>query len=377
MSGNIAWRPTRAEVDLECIRHNTALLRGMVGLSCEIMAVVKADGYGHGAVQAARAALQAGASRLGVALVEEAEELRAAGVDAPVHLLFEPHPAAARRVADLSLTPSVYTRTWARALSRAAGDRGGELGVHLKVDTGMHRVGASPGEAAGLAEEVASLPGLRLEGAYTHLANASQPGDPFNSRQWETFKRVLAGLERRGLRVALRHAAASAAAICFPESRLDMVRIGISMYGLLPGAACRGMLDLRPALSLKTEVGHVFRASEAEGVSYGLTYRCERDAWIAALPLGYADGIPRALSNRWEVTIAGKSYPQVGTVCMDLCMVDLGEDRYEPGEEVTFIAAYGGGANGAERMAELLGTINYEVVCGIGKRVPRVHLNRL
>jgi len=377
MAGMGTWRPTRAEVDLACIRHNTALFAEMVGPSCQVMAVVKADGYGHGAVETARAALQAGARRLGVALVEEGEELRAAGIEAPVHLLFEPPAAAARKVVELDLAPTVYTPSYARALSLAAGAGGGQLGVHLKVDTGMHRVGAAPEEAAGLAEEVASLPGLNLEGIYTHLANASVPGDPFTSMQWETFKRVLTEVEKHGLRVPLRHAAASGAAITLPESRLDMIRLGISMYGLLPGEAYRGMLDLRPALSLKTQISHVFRACEAEGVSYGLTYTCERDAWIAVLPVGYADGIPRGLSNRWEVEIAGKNYPQVGTICMDLCMVDLGEDRYEPGEEVTFIGGYGGEANGTERMAEMLGTINYEVVCSIGKRVPRVYLNRL
>jgi len=156
-----------------------------------------------------------------------------------------------------------------------------------------------------------------------------------------------------------------------------MIRLGIAMYGLLPGGGYRGTMDLQPALSLKTAIGRVFRAREGEGVSYGLTYRCKRDAWIAVLPIGYADGLPRALSNRWEVLIAGKRYPQVGTICMDLCMVELGEDLYEPGEPVTLIGGFGEEEVGTERMAEMLGTINYEVVCGIGKRVPRTYVNRL
>ncbi|MDD3718670.1 MAG: alanine racemase [Actinomycetota bacterium] len=377
MDGRGSWRPTRAEVDLECIRHNVGLFVELVGATCRVMAVVKADGYGHGAVESARAALQAGASRLGVALVEEGEELRAAGLREPIHLLFEPPPEAAARVVELSLVPTVYTRPYAHALSRAAAAKGAKVDVHIKVDTGMHRVGASPREAAALAGEVASLRGLEVEGIYTHLANASLPGDTFTLRQWETFRQVLQEVEEAGLRIPLRHAAASGAAISVPESRLEMIRLGIAMYGLLPGAGFRGSLDLRPALSLKTEVGHVFRACEAEGVSYGLTYKCERDAWIAVLPIGYADGLSRDLSNRWEVFIAGRRYPQVGTVCMDLCMVDLGDDLYEPGEEATIIGGYGMEDIGVERMAEERGTINYEVVCGIGKRVPRIYLNRL
>lgn len=377
MAAGGAWRPTRVEVDLECIRHNVKLFVELVGASCQVMAVVKADGYGHGAVETARAALQAGASRLGVALVEEGEELRAAGLQAPIHLLFEPPPAAAAKVVELGLVPTVYTMPYAHALARASAAGGGKLDVHIKVDTGMHRVGASPQEATALAEEVSSLPGLEVEGIYTHLANASVPGDPFTLRQWEVFRQVLAEVDEAGLKIPVRHVAASGAAVSFPESRLDMIRLGIAMYGLLPGGEYRGSLDLRPALALKTEISRVFRACEAEGVSYGLTYRCERDTWIAALPVGYADGLARALSNHWEVLIAGKRYPQVGTICMDLCMVDLGEDEHEAGEEVTVIGGYGMEEIGSERMADLLGTINYEVVCGIGKRVPRTYLNRL
>ncbi len=369
------WRPTLAVIDLDCIRHNVRLFVGLAGPGCEVMAVVKADGYGHGAVETARAALQAGATRLGVALVEEGEELREAGFREPIHLLFEPPPQAARRVVELSLTPTVYTRGFMRELSRAAGGRTA-IPVHLKVDTGMHRVGVAPEDAPSVAEEISSTPGLFLEGVYTHLAMASEPGHPFNIRQGEIFAQVLRGMEERGLRVPIRHAAASGAAIALPQLRLDMIRLGIAMYGLLPGEAYRESLDLRPALSLRTRICHVARASAGEGISYGLRYRCARDAWIAVLPVGYADGLCRALSGRWEVLIEGKRYPQVGTICMDLCMVDLGDDRYEPGQEVTVIGGRGEEAVGVERMAADLGTINYEVVCDIGKRVPRHYLNR-
>ena len=377
MDHGYPWRPTRVEVDLECIRHNVRIYVELVSPSCQVMAVVKADGYGHGAVETARAALQAGASRLGVALVEEGEELRAAGLEVPIHLLFEPPPEAAGRVVELGLTPSVYTFTYAKALSRVCANKGVRVSAHLKVDTGMHRVGVKAAEAADLAVEVAGLPGLELEGTYTHLAMASVPGDPFTSRQWDVFEQVLDEVRGSGLEIPLRHIDASGAAISMPQSRLEMIRLGIAMYGLLPGEGYRGDLDLRPALSLKTAVSHTFPVKAGEGLSYGLTYRCERDTWIAVFPIGYADGLTRALSNRWEVLIAGKRYPQVGTICMDLCMVDLGGERIEPGKEVTVIGGYGEEEVGVERMAELLGTINYEVVCDLSKRIPRIYRNRL
>ncbi len=374
--GGFPYRPTRAEIDLGNIRHNVRTFVELVGPACRVMAVVKADAYGHGAVEVSRAALEAGASRLGVALVEEAEELRGAGIEAPLHLLFEPPPEAADRVVELGLIPTVYTAGYARELSRSAVSRGRRVPVHLKVDTGMHRVGVSPEEAPALAREVCSLSGLELEGVYTHLATASVPGDPFAEEQMERFDAVVRALREEGLRVPLVHAAASGAAVSMPRSRLDMIRLGIAMYGLLPGPAYAGMVDIRPALALRTRISHVFRALKGEGVSYGLTYRCPRDTWLAVLPVGYADGVPRALSNRWEVLIGGKAYPLVGTVCMDLCLVDLGEDRRDPGEEVTVIGGWGEERVGVERMAEVLGTINYEVTCCIGKRVPRVYVDR-
>ncbi len=376
VTAKVFQRPTWLEIDLENIRHNVRCYARLAGPTCQLMAVVKADGYGHGAVEVSRAALQAGATRLGVALVEEGEELREAGISVPVHLLFEPPPEAAPKVLELGLTPTVYTEEYAEALSRACASRGAALPVHMKVDTGMHRVGVAPAQAVRLAESLRRLPGLELEGVYTHLAMASQPGHPFTAEQLRVFEGVIAEMQRKGIEVGLRHVAASGAALSLPASRMDMIRLGIAMYGLLPGKDYQGSIDLRPALSLRTRICHVFRARKGEGVSYGLTYRCPRDSWLAVLPLGYADGLSRSLSNRWEVLIGGRLYPQVGTICMDLCMVDLGEDRYAPGEEVTVVGGCGEESIGVERMAELLGTINYEVVCDMGKRVPRLYLNR-
>ncbi len=366
-------RPTWALVDLDCVRHNVRLYRRLVGDSCALMAVVKADGYGHGDVPVARAALEAGAQRLGVALIEEAERIRAAGIKAPLHLLFEPPPESARRVVELDLVPTVYSFRYLEALAQEAGRHRRAVKVHVKVDTGMHRVGAPPHEALQLAMAAEKDPRLCLEGVYTHFAMASQPGHPFTRRQMEVFLHFLSELEGEGVRPPLRHAAASGAAVAHPEARLDMIRLGIAMYGLLPGEDFRGALDLRPAMSLHTRICHLLRVDAGEGVSYGLTYRLARPGWIAVLPLGYADGLRRSLSNRWRVKIGEKTYPLAGTICMDLCMVDLGEDRYPVGQEVLVMGGEGQEEVGAERMAALLGTINYEVVCGIGSRVPRLY----
>jgi len=371
------WRPTYARIDLENIRHNVRLFVDLVGPTCQVMAVVKADGYGHGAAETARAALQAGADRLGVALVEEGEEMRRAGFQVPLHLLFEPPVSAARRVVELGLIPTVYTPDYAEALSQEAVAAGTRLKVHVKLDTGMHRVGMEAESAPALMERIYALPGLEVEGVYTHLAMASEPRDPFTCRQLEVFNRVCGQLEERGLKIPMRHAAASGAALSHPEARMDMIRLGISMYGLLPGEGFSGWLDLRPALSLRSRISRVFMVPAGEGLSYGLTYTFERPSWVAVLPLGYGDGLARALSNRWEVSIGGGLYPVVGTICMDLCMVNLGDDRRAVGEEVVVIGGYGEEEVGVERMAEVLETINYEVVCDISKRVPRVYENRL
>ncbi len=369
----MSHRPTRAEVSLRAIEDNVRLFRSRLRPSTAIMAVVKSDAYGHGDLEVARAALQAGASRLGVALVEEAERLREAGISAPIQLLFEPPPAAAARVVDLELTPTVYSRAWASELSSAAVCAGRQVPVHLKLDTGMHRVGIDPSSCVEEAGYIAALPSLETEGVYTHFALASEPGNPFNRTQIETFLEAVERLERAGHAFACKHAAASGAALSMPEAELDMVRMGIAMYGLYPGPGYEGMVALNPALRLTTSLAHVFGAAAGEGVSYGLKYRLERDGWIGVMPIGYGDGLTRRLSNRMSVLIGGKRYRQAGTICMDMAMVDLGEDAREPGEEVILVGRSGDESIGVEEMAAHADTINYEIVCGLGKRVRRTY----
>jgi alanine racemase len=369
----LSFRPTYAGISLPAVTDNIRLLRSRLRPSTLFMAVVKSDAYGHGDLEVSRTALAAGASRLGVALVEEAERLREAGISAPIHLLFEPPPQAAARVVELDLVPTVYSRAYAEELSRSAQRAGRIVPVHLKLDTGMHRVGMDPASCVDEAAHIGGLPSLEMEGVYTHFALASDPDSPFNRAQMEVFLEAVEKLERAGHSFALKHAAASGAILCLPEAELDMVRAGIAIYGLYPGPAFEGMVDLNPALALKTSLSHVFRAGAGEGISYGLTCRVERDSWIGVIPIGYGDGLQRRLSNRMQVLIGGKRYRQAGTICMDLTMIDLGGDAREPGEEVVLIGPSGGDGIRAEEMAALADTINYEIVCGLSKRTPRIY----
>ena len=366
-------RPAWAEVDLGAVAHN---VRAMAALAApaQLCAVVKADGYGHGAVPVARTAIGAGATWLAVALAEEGVALRDAGIDAPVLVLAEAQPAELELIARFGLTATVYTAEGIAAAARAAAAhaRGARLPVHLKVDTGMHRVGAHPTEIVDLAALVDVHGELRLEALWTHCPVADDPDDPFTARQLEAFGRVVAEIEDAQLRPPLLHAANSAATIAFPTSRLDLVRCGIALYGLTPSPALVGRVDLRPAMRLKALVSLVRRVPAGDGISYGLRHRFERDTTVATIPIGYADGIRRRLwAQGGEDLIGGRRRAITGVVTMDQLMVDCGDDDVRPGDEVVLIGRQGDDEITADEWADRLGTINYEVVCGIGPRVPR------
>jgi alanine racemase len=358
-------RATRVEIDLDAVRHNVALLRPE---RAELMAVVKADAYGHGAIEVARAALAAGASRLGVALVEEGLALRAAGVAAPVLVLSEV-PAGAERVAiDASLTVPLYTDAGLTRLAAAAGGR--PLGVHVKIDTGMHRGGVwPPGETAAFVGRVVAAR-LRIEGTWTHLAVSAE--DPEETgRQLDRFHAAVEGVRTAGHDPGILHAANTGGVLLHPTAHLDLVRPGIGLYGLLPAPGVGADRGLRPALRWTSTVVNTKRLAAGERISYGLHYRLDRDATIATVPVGYADGYPRALSSRAHVLIRGRRRRVAGNVTMDQLMVDCGEGPVEPGDEVVLIGAQGAETVGAEELAGLAGTIGYELVTRIGPRVPR------
>jgi len=364
-------RAARAEVDLEAIAHNVRVLRDLVA-PAELCAVVKADGYGHGAIAVGQAALAAGASWLGVALVEEGAVLRKAGIDAPILLLSEPRPADIAGAVHYGLRLSVYSHDGVDAVAEAARRQSVVADVHLKVNTGMNRVGAGRDEVLLLAKEIAGRPELRLEAVWTHCAVADEPDNPFTDVQLDRYDEAVAEIERAGLGPVMRHAANTAGGIEHPRSRYDLVRAGIGIYGISPSPALDGRVDLRPALTLRTEVTMVKRVRAGERISYGLTHQFDRDTGVATLPIGYADGVPRRLSAvGGEVLIGGRRRPIVGVVTMDQLMVDIGDDPVVAGDEAVLIGRQGDEVITAADWAGPLDTIAYEIVCGIGPRVPR------
>ncbi|MGH9119533.1 MAG: alanine racemase [Acidimicrobiales bacterium] len=370
-------RPAWAEVDLGAVAANVKTLARLVA-PAQVCAVVKADGYGHGAVAVARAALDAGAGWLGVALAEEGATLRDAGITAPILLLSEPQGDDMEIAVWFGLRPTVYTPAGVEAAARAAKHavaKGAPLPirVHLKVDTGMHRVGAAPADAVLLAEAVATHPELVLDGAYTHFAVADEPDDPFTDEQLGRFSSVLARLGDAGWRPPVVHAANSAAAITRPDSRFDLVRVGIAVYGIPPAPTLADAVELVPALSLKASVALVKEVGAGERISYGLRHTFATDSVVATVPIGYADGVRRRLfAVGGEVLLGGRRRPIAGVVTMDQLTVDCGDDRsVRAGDEVVLIGAQGHERITADDWAARLDTIAYEIVCGIGPRVPR------
>ncbi|MSO78081.1 MAG: alanine racemase [Acidimicrobiia bacterium] len=380
------FRPVWAEVDLDAIRHNVCTLIGAAA-AAELLAVVKANAYGHGAVPVARAAIEAGATWLGVALVEEGVELRDAGIDARILVLSEPVPAAAATVVARGLTPVVYTANGIDALAQAVADAGEAhegraqpLPVHLKVDTGMHRVGCAPDAAISLIERIESRSELVLEGVCTHLAVADEPDNPYTNQQLDRFDALLAALHARSRVPPLVHAANSAGAIAHPRARFNLVRCGIAIYGIPPSPALAGRVPLRPALALKAKVSHVKPLAAGESVSYGRHFTAAADTQVATVPAGYADGVPRNLGLvGGQVLIGGRRHRIAGSVTMDQLVVDLSSAA--PGvpvvavdDEVVLIGSQGTEEITAIEWAEKLGIISYEVTTRLGPRVPRVYL---
>lgn len=370
MSVRAAW----AEIDTGAIADNARTLAAVVA-PAELCAVVKAYGYGHGPAPVAEAALRGGATWLAVALVEEGEALRRAGITAPILVLSEPRSSAMTAVVQADLRPALYTLAGVAAAAKVAEGLGSPLAVHVKVDTGMHRVGADPVAAVEVAEAVHHSVDLRLEGLWTHLAVADEPARAADTAgQLDRFAGVLAVLSERGIRPDVVHAANSAGAIAFPPARLDLVRCGIALYGLAPSLELSGAIDLRPALSLKSEVSFVKPLASGEAVSYGLRWWTNRDTVLATIPIGYADGVPRSYGSRGgEVLLDGRRCAVVGNVTMDQLLVDCGPGAtVEAGDECVLIGRQGDDEVTAWEWATRMGTIAYEVVCGISARVPRI-----
>jgi alanine racemase len=351
-------------VDPEAIRHNVRVLKPE---AAELMAVVKANGYGHGDVEVARAAIDAGATWAGVALVEEGLKLRAAGIEAPILVLSELPPGSEAVALAHRLTPTLYSEAGVARLVEAAR---GPVPVHVKVDTGMHRVGVWPPEdAPGFARRVQDA-GLEVEGLFTHFAR-SEEDEITTKEQLDRFLETADAIRSAGVSPRVLHAANSAATILHPEAHLDLVRPGIALYGIEPAPGVGADLGLRPALTWLSRVSAVKRLAAGEATSYGYRYRLERDSWVATVPVGYADGYPRQLTNLGEVLIGGLRHRVAGTVTMDQLIVDCGDDEVQVGEEVVLIGSQGSERIGADALGRLFGTIGYEIVSRIGERVPR------
>ncbi|NPV26099.1 MAG: alanine racemase [Firmicutes bacterium] len=369
-------RPVWAEISRSAIAHNVRELKRKTQMGARLMAVVKADGYGHGALEVSRVALEAGAEYLGVATLDEAVALRDAGINAPILILGHTPDDDLAKVIAHDITQTVYSLTGAQAVAAAARKVGRTARIHLKVDSGMSRLGFFPTEdSIALVKQIVSLSGLQVEGIFTHFATADEVDKSYAWEQFARFKWFIKRLEDEGLMIPLKHAANSAAIIDLPETHLDMVRAGIALYGLYPSANQRSKIDLQPAMSLKTRVVFLKEVPAGTAISYGRTYITPVPTRVATLPIGYADGYSRRLSNRAAVLIHGRRAPVIGRVCMDQCLIDVGQiPRVAVGDEVVLFGEQKGAKLPVDELAEILETINYEVVCLITARVRREYL---
>lgn len=365
---------TWAEIDLDAIAFNAAGLKARAG-GAELMVAVKANAYGHGAVPVARAALEGGATRLAVHRAPEGVQLRQAGITAPILIMGYTLPAESERVVRWDLTPTVNSRPQAEALSAATVAVGKPLPVHVKVDTGMGRYGLLPDEVLDFVRFLSGLPGLALEGLYTHHAVADLADKAFTRHQFSIYMDVVKQLEAAGFTFSLKHVSNSATTLDQPEMALDMVRCGIALYGLHPSDEVEPAIPLRPALALKSRVARVRTLPAGASISYGRTYITDKPTRVALVPVGYGDGYHRFLSNRGAVLIRGQRAPIVGRVCMDQFVVDVSHiPAVQLHDVVVLIGRQGEERIPAEEVARWAETINYEVTTGLLPRVVRIYL---
>ncbi len=362
-----------AEISLSALRQNLKTIRSHIAGGAKLCAVVKADAYGHGAVAVAREAVRQGADYLAVAVLSEAIALREAGFTTPILLLGPAQPAEADQIVHYGVTMAAFTAEQGQALSAAARRQDRTARVHLAVDTGMGRIGVRPDDAGEMAASLAGLPGLEVEGVFSHFALADARDKSYAQEQFRRFQAAVASMEGRGVHPAIRHIANSAAILEMPETHLDMVRAGIILYGMAPSEEVGPGYGLSPLLKLKARTTYVKDLHPGEAVSYGCTFRAERETRLATLPIGYADGYTRLYAGKAEVEIRGRRVPVVGRICMDQCMVDVTDvPGAAVGDEVTL---FGSPGLSIDEAAAWLGTINYEITCMISPRVPRVYLD--
>lgn len=371
---NRAW----AEVNLDNIAHNVKEIRRITDKKAEIMGIVKADAYGHGVMEVTRTLLANGVTYLAVSMLDEAIQLRKAGIDVPILILSYTDPIRSDEIIENDVTQAVFSHELAEALSNAAVRLGKHAKIHIKIDTGMGRVGFLPGYSAVKdVVRIAKLPGIIVEGMFTHFSSADERDREYTNMQFERFMSVCTELNRTGIYIPIKHVANSAAIIQYPETHLDMVRPGVILYGMMPSDEVDGTeIDLRPAMTLKANITMVKDVEPGTSISYGRMFTTDRKTKIATVPIGYADGYTRLLSNKGHMLVHGKRVPVLGRICMDQCMVDISEieEDVHVGDEVVIFGTQNGETVSVEELAGQIGTINYELVSIIGKRIPRVYI---
>lgn len=368
---------TKAEIHLEHLRFNIQSMKKRLGDNTPVMAVIKADAYGHGAVPLARVLMEEGVAAFGVATVEEGMELRQAGYTLPILMLGYTHPSEDRELLEYNIMPAVFQYDRAVQLSEYACKRGKKAVIHIKLDTSMNRIGmrAVP-ESIETVKKIAALPGIEIQGLFSHLAKADEAEKEPSIAAMEQFRWFVAALEQEGIHIPVKHIANSAACMDLEGAHYDMVRMGIVLYGLYPSQEVqKEKLPLKPVLEWKSHVVYIKEVPPGEGVGYGGTFVTERPTKIGTIPVGYADGYARQLSNKGRVLIKGQSAPIIGRICMDQFMVDVTDlHGVEEGDEATLIGYDGDEHISVEELSELSGRFNYEFVCEISKRVPRVYI---
>jgi len=378
-------RATFAEIDLAAFQHNLKLIRTLIAPGVKVMAVVKADAYGHGAVPCAKAAIQAGADCLGVAILEEGMQLRQSGIEVPILIMASIFPGEVKDLIHHNLSTTLNTEALAEALARQAKNMAKTASVHLKVDTGMGRLGMPPEELIGFVEKIRSLKNLQVDGIFTHFSSADEEDPGFTLWQISRLNKALEQLKSAGTSLPRVHAANSAAILRFPDSQFDLVRPGIILYGALPSSVMQPIVAalrqnnpehcFHPVMHWKTKILQINHVPKGTPLSYNKQFITQRDSLIATLPAGYADGLSRNLSNRMQVLVRGQRAPQVGVICMDLCLIDVtGVKGVQLEDEVVFFGKQGKTMIPVDEMAERANTISYEILCTVGKRVPRIYL---
>ncbi|MBU3089096.1 alanine racemase [Clostridium gasigenes] len=368
-------RAVWAEIDLDCIKHNMIEIRKQVGEKI-IIAIVKADAYGHGAIDVASVLLENGADKLGVAVITEALELRKSGIEAPILILGYTPLDFTKDLIDQNIEQTVYSLDYAIGLSEIALEEGKQIDIHIAIDTGMGRLGFLPNEESlDDIEKINNLKNINIKGIFTHFSSADETDKEYTMMQLNKFKQFNKSLEERGIKIKEKHLSNSAAILDMEEAYFDAVRPGIIIYGYYPSnEVIKEKINLKPALTLKSNIVHVKVLPKGEYISYGREFKTERESIIATLPIGYADGYTRALYKKGKIIINGKSAPIVGRICMDQCMIDITDvGPVKVGDEVILIGEDQGIKFNADDIAKLLNTINYEVLCLIGKRIPRVY----